>query len=522
MNQGEQQDQVGESKKSLCSKRAYVGSIALVLLIVGITGVTITCFILEQKVLKFNHHYGVVFDAGSSHTDVTIYQWPSQHKDHGTAHTKEMIFTNCSSRGISSYVDKPEKAGEMVKDCIENIVLKTIPHKDIKKTPIYLGATAGMRLLCVRDNSTCSDILNSIRQTFNQFTFRQTPDRVQVLTGKEEAAFGWVTANLMNGAFKELLPIQNNSLLNGALDLGGGSAEISFLYKENSIPVNSTFNVTLYGNDYSLYAHSYLCYGANEARRRILAHLIEDSNMTDIIMNPCFNQGYNYTANEEEVWLAPCSKKPTGDIFPLRNNKTYTFVGTGSPEKCDRETQKLFNKTTTCRDKNCSFDGIYQPKLTGNFLAYAGFGKTAKFMNVSSEDDLLVFKNASRQFCSMPWGEIDHKGVSEHIVSNMCFQGVYSNTFLTYGLKFAENTKQISFVDKMNGAEVGWSLGFMANKTNEIPTESPTYRISQQEFVILLLVSSLVTIIGLAMLVICIVKRKMERSMKYKYSTIQQ
>ena len=50
-------------------------------------------------------------------------------------------------RGISSYVDKPEKAGEMVKDCIENIVLKTIPHKDIKKTPIYLGATAGMRLL---------------------------------------------------------------------------------------------------------------------------------------------------------------------------------------------------------------------------------------------------------------------------------------------------------------------------------------------------------------------------------------
>ena len=90
--------------------------------------------------------------------------------------------------------------------------------------------------------------------------------------------------------------------------------------------------------------------------------------MTDIIMNPCFNQGYNYTANEEEVWLAPCSKKPTGDIFPLRNNKTYTFVGTGSPEKCDRETQKLFNKTTTCRDKNCSFDGIYQPKLTGNFL----------------------------------------------------------------------------------------------------------------------------------------------------------
>ena len=74
---------------------------------------------------------------------------------------------------------------------------------------------------------------------------------------------------------------------------------------------------------------------------------------------------------------------------------------------------------------------------------------------------------------------------------------------------------------KVDGAEIGWSLGFMVNKTNEIPVESPTYRISQQEFVILLLVSSLLTIIGLAMLVICIVKRKMEKDVKYKYSMIQ-
>lgn len=63
--------------------------------------------------------------------------------------------------------------------------------------------------------------------------------------------------------------------MNGALDLGGGSAEISFLYQEDTIPAKDTFNVTLYGTDYSLYSHSYLCYGANEARRRLLGHLVE-------------------------------------------------------------------------------------------------------------------------------------------------------------------------------------------------------------------------------------------------------
>jgi len=49
--------------------------------------------------------------------------------------------------GISSYTSEPEKAGHMIKKCIEDVVLKTIPHRDIKKTPIFLGATAGMRLL---------------------------------------------------------------------------------------------------------------------------------------------------------------------------------------------------------------------------------------------------------------------------------------------------------------------------------------------------------------------------------------
>ena len=63
--------------------------------------------------------------------------------------------------------------------------------------------------------------------------------------------------------------------MNGALDLGGGSAEISFLYQEDAIPAKESFNVTLYGINYSLYSHSYLCYGANEARRRLLGHLVE-------------------------------------------------------------------------------------------------------------------------------------------------------------------------------------------------------------------------------------------------------
>lgn len=54
--------------------------------------------------------------------------------------------------------------------------------------------------LSKRDNTSCDAILDSIRKSFNHYSFRQTKNRVQVLTGQEEALFGWTTANILNGA----------------------------------------------------------------------------------------------------------------------------------------------------------------------------------------------------------------------------------------------------------------------------------------------------------------------------------
>lgn len=508
-----------DEKKGCCTKRLCIGITALVLLACGIAGVTVTCLILEQKVLKFNHHYGVIFDAGSSHTDVTVYRWPSQFKDHGTAHTDEITFTNCSDVGISSFADEPEKAGETIKRCVEDIVLKSLSRRDVKKTPIYLGATAGMRLLCKRDNTSCDAILDSIRHALNRFTFRQTKNRVQVLTGKEEATFGWITANIMRGALNESKPAKNNSLLIGALDMGGGSAEISFIPDDKNIPDEYSSNLTLYGINYSLYTHSYLCYGFNEAQRRLLAHLIEASNFSNTIINPCMNKGTNMTKPASFVWLAPCSKIPSFDIFPLDNKTTYAFIGNGSAEVCEDHVKELFNDTS-CKYGNCTFDGVFQPSLKGHFIAFSGFGKTGQFLNMSKGDDLNKLKTSGKNFCEKDWAQAEKEYGPSRFLKTLCFQAIYSYGFLTHGVKFNPSSNDVFFTDKINGAEVGWSLGFMVNATNSIPVESPTYRISQQEFVSLLVVFSSLTIIGLAMFIICVVKRKLSKNMKYKYSMI--
>ena len=62
----------------------------------------------------------------------------------------------------------------------------------------------------------------------------------------------------------------------GALDLGGASTQITFIPNHTqTVPQDFRFDMSLYGSNYSLYAHSFLCYGVNEAAVRLQAVLIQ-------------------------------------------------------------------------------------------------------------------------------------------------------------------------------------------------------------------------------------------------------
>ena len=62
----------------------------------------------------------------------------------------------------------------------------------------------------------------------------------------------------------------------GTLDLGGASTQITFAPEDPStVPEGNKVSLRLYGTDYVLYTHSFLCYGANEARRRMEANLVK-------------------------------------------------------------------------------------------------------------------------------------------------------------------------------------------------------------------------------------------------------
>lgn len=60
----------------------------------------------------------------------------------------------------------------------------------------------------------------------------------------------------------------------GSLDLGGASTQIAFTTPDDASGDGLT-KITLYGYEYTVYTHSFLCFGKNEAEKTVLAKLAQ-------------------------------------------------------------------------------------------------------------------------------------------------------------------------------------------------------------------------------------------------------
>ncbi|XP_029392930.1 ectonucleoside triphosphate diphosphohydrolase 8 isoform X3 [Mus pahari] len=112
------------------------------------SGLTMLILILVKAtnvLLPADAKFGIVFDAGSSHTSLFVYQWPGN-KEKDTGVVSQALTCQVEGPGISSYTSDPTQAGESLKSCLEE-ALVLIPQAQHPETPTFLGSTAGMRLL---------------------------------------------------------------------------------------------------------------------------------------------------------------------------------------------------------------------------------------------------------------------------------------------------------------------------------------------------------------------------------------
>jgi apyrase len=54
-------------------------------------------------------------------------------------------------------------------------------------------------------------------------------------------------------------------------------------------------------------------------------------------------------------------------MVPMNLTQNLTVLGTGNPEVCVAVIQELFNFSSCKGQRDCAFDGIYQPPVQGQF-----------------------------------------------------------------------------------------------------------------------------------------------------------
>ncbi|XP_075699214.1 ectonucleoside triphosphate diphosphohydrolase 1 [Rhinoderma darwinii] len=423
--------------------------------------------VVQNRPLPKNIKYGIVLDAGSSHTNLYIYQWPAE-KENDTGVVEQVAECKVEGNGISSYYLKPVDAGRSLQRCI-NRAQNVVPASQQKETPVYLGATAGMRLLRLIHPDVANEVLTSVGNTLRSSPFDFQGARI--ITGQEEGAYGWITINYLLGNFIQELSSSKQVGTSGALDLGGASTQITFESDENIESEENTLHFRLYGKSYNVYTHSFLCYGKDQALRLQLANTI--MNIQNVsLLDPCFNTGYTRNLNTSELYSSPCVSDRSTTAAP----PSIRIEGTGNYNLCKQKVQEIFN-SSHCSYSRCSFNGIFQPVLQGEFGAFSAFYFVMDFLKLSKgEVSLDTVKETVERHCAKPWSEVKRESgkVKEKYLSEYCFSGVYILTLLELGYGFNSSIwKHITFLGKIHGSDAGWTLGYMLNLTNMIPSELP-------------------------------------------------
>ncbi|KAM9207000.1 ectonucleoside triphosphate diphosphohydrolase 2 isoform 1-T1 [Dugong dugon] len=445
----------------------------LLLAVAGLVGLLLLCVrtrdVREPPGLK----YGIVLDAGSSHTSMFVYKWPAD-KENDTGIVGQHSSCDVQGGGISSYADNPSRAGQSLVECLDQ-ALRDVPKERHAGTPLYLGATAGMRLLHLTDPEASAEVLSAVTQTLNSYPFDFRG--AHILSGQDEGVFGWVTANYLlenfikYGWVGQWFRPKKGTM--GAMDLGGASTQITFETASPAEDPASEVQLQLYGQHYRVYTHSFLCYGRDQVLRRLLASVIQTRRF-----HPCWPKGYAAQVLLQDVYGSPCTAAQRPRTF--NSNTSISVSGSGDPALCRSLVMGLFD-ASSCSFTHCSFNDVFQPHLAENFIAFSAFFYTVDFLRTVMKlrvDTLQELEAAAMTVCNQTWNELQTRAPEEmsHL-PHYCAGAMFVWQLMSYGYGFDEPAfGGVTFQKKAGDTALGWALGYMLNLTNMIPADPPGLR----------------------------------------------
>lgn len=256
---------------------------------------------------------------------------------------------------------------------------------------------------------------------------------------------------------------------------------------------------------WNIYAHSFLYFGMNKARKRFQAKLVanKDANTRLVtgVYNPCLPGG-----SRQEVRLNIHIDEFGQETFDHEAGVTeggfYQAVLKNDDrganfEDCMAHTKELLRLESNswcmfAHQGECSFNGVFMPGLPtqsdsfGEFLAFSNYYHVWEFLDLPMRASLQELYDATQTVCSMSKDEIfeynnNHGKVHSEDVEDYCFRSAYAFNLLRNGFGFKMDD-HITATDVVGGLKVGWSLGAMLYEINTFPwkidSSNPNFNMS--------------------------------------------
>ncbi len=197
--------------------------------------------------------YVAVIDAGSSGSRLHLFEYTQE----APLDSLNEIFHAESEPGLSAYANSPSMAYPSINQLIKQTDQYLEQRNISTRVPLYLLATAGMRLL---PEKTQAAIYTELDQHIKIEHPHYIIQAIKTISGEMEGLFGWLDVNYLMGTFQHHTPSVAN------LDMGGASTEIAY---EINHPDNSAISIQINGKNYRIISQSYLGLGQDQARLSI-------------------------------------------------------------------------------------------------------------------------------------------------------------------------------------------------------------------------------------------------------------
>lgn len=350
--------------------------------------------------------------------------------------------------------------------------LEQIPPSQHHNTPVYVLATAGMRLL---DDDTRKDILaatcKTLRSTY-PFSVDQANelgpcgDSVRVVSGEEEGMWGWVAVNYLMDGFGHaphnispgtLLPLptmqhENQESLEkdisptlvdtshkhptfGFLDMGGASTQIAFSPSAEELgkshfPLDDLKSVSLrllsgQAVEWPLFVASWLGFGTNRVREKYVESKVlewqKENERISLVKSASDPPLASSTSPLFRPIRDPCL--PKGLKLPSTTPSFPPFIGTGSFSQCLEALQPLLDTSAPCPppSQHCLFAGLPTPHIDferedqRGFIGISEYWYTAQqVLGLGGVWDWSEWENGMDGFCQKDWAEIMNSFQKDH------------------------------------------------------------------------------------------------------------